>query len=125
MPEKNTNLELDMCFDVIDHCCESMVIDLGALLIIPFQRLAYFRNKPLLLTQDEFDLLVILARYAGYIVGRDQLQRELRRNALRLFRHELDRWINQIRIKMGDNVKAPRWLKAVGGAGYMLVPLVR
>lgn len=73
------------------------------------------------LTGVEFDLLVALARRAGRVISRDALLSESGRGDAMVGERAIDVHISHLRQKLGDDPRAPRLLKTVRGAGYVLV----
>ncbi|MFM9917665.1 MAG: response regulator [Rhizobacter sp.] len=76
------------------------------------------------LTAGEFDLLCVLARHAGRVLSRDFLLEQTRGREAAPFDRTIDVQIGRLRRKLDDDPDDPRIIKAVRGAGYMLVPAV-
>ncbi|MCB9507455.1 MAG: response regulator transcription factor [Myxococcales bacterium] len=72
------------------------------------------------LTSTEFDLLWALASPAGRVRSRDALMRSVHDSDEAVFDRAIDVLVSRVRAKLGDDPKAPRWIKTVRGAGYML-----
>jgi two-component system, OmpR family, response regulator len=72
-------------------------------------------------TGVEFDLLVALARRAGRVVSREALLAEAGRDGAMVGERAVDVHVSHLRRKIGDDPNAPRLLKTVRGAGYVLV----
>jgi DNA-binding response OmpR family regulator len=79
-------------------------------------------GREVALTSYEFALLRTLAERAGRVLSREQLL-ELARGAggaEEAFERSIDVAISKLRQKLGDDARAPRYLKTVRGAGYVL-----
>ena len=76
------------------------------------------------LTAGEFDLLCVLARHPGRVLSRDFLLEQTRGREAAPFDRTIDVQIGRLRRKLDDDTDDPRIIKAVRGAGYVLVPVV-
>jgi two-component system OmpR family response regulator len=72
------------------------------------------------LTGLEFDLLVALAKRAGRVLPRDALLEAAGRGDVVVSERTVDVHISHLRSKLGDEPRAPRWIKTVRGVGYVL-----
>jgi two-component system, OmpR family, response regulator len=72
------------------------------------------------LTSYEFALLRALAERSGRVLSREQLLDLARGGAEEAFDRSIDVQISKLRQKLGDDARAPRYLKTIRGAGYML-----
>jgi len=72
------------------------------------------------LTAYEFELLAALARAAGRVLSREQLLDALKGAAYETFDRSIDVHISKLRGKLEADPKAPRLIKTVRGAGYVL-----
>jgi len=72
------------------------------------------------LTAFEFDLLVALARRPGRVVPREVLLEEAGRGDVTVSDRTVDVHVSHLRRKLGDDPRAPRLIKTVRGAGYVL-----
>ncbi|WP_457974119.1 response regulator transcription factor [Arthrobacter sp. D1-17] len=84
-------------------------------------------GRPLELTRTEFDLLHIILRQGKRVVTKAELARHLQLEDLgpgRPRKVDPDRvievHIGNLRRKLGDNARSPKWLKTVRGLGYTL-----
>jgi DNA-binding response OmpR family regulator len=91
----------------------ALVLNLGA-------RAARLGERSLPLTQFEFELLAVLARAAGRVLSRDYLMETLRGTEFDSFDRSIDVHVSRLRYKLGDDPKAPRFIKTVRGVGYVL-----
>jgi len=89
--------------------------------IEPSSRTAALNDTPLDLTPIEFDLLLCLARAAGRVLSRDQLLDAVAGRDYEVFDRSIDVHISGLRRKLGDDAKAPRFIKTVRAAGYMFL----
>ncbi len=94
---------------------------IGPLRIHPESRTAVLDDKPMVLTPVEFDLLLSLARARGRVRSREQLLDEIRDRNFDVFDRSIDVHISALRRKLGDDAKAPRFIRTLRSAGYMLV----
>jgi DNA-binding response OmpR family regulator len=84
-------------------------------------RVVTMDDKPLDLTPVEFDLLSCLMRARGRIKSREQVLEEIRDRNYEVFDRSIDVHISALRKKLGDDPKAPRYIRTVRTAGYMLI----
>ena len=90
----------------------------GDLMIDPSKREVYKKKKLLTLTSTEFNLLWLLASQPGIVFSRDRLLEELRNRELELFDRSIDAHISNVRKKIEDSPKSPRYILTVWGTGY-------
>ena len=86
------------------------------------RRLVDAAGSEVVLTTGEFELLQVLARHAGRVLSRDFLLEQTRGREAAPFDRTIDVLIGRLRRKLGDNAAEPQLIKAVRGAGYVLVP---
>jgi len=96
-------------------------IAIGELRVQTGSRTVLLGNEPLLLTPVEYDLLCSLARAPGRVRTREQLLDEIRERDYDVFDRSIDVHISLLRKKLGDDPKAPRYIRTVRSAGYMLL----
>ena len=77
-----------------------------------------------MLTTGEFDLLHAFARHPGRVLSRDFLLEQTNRRESGPFDRTVDVQVGRLRKKLGDDAEAPRFIKSVRNAGYILVPPV-
>lgn len=85
-------------------------------------RRAFIADRELHLTAKEFDMLRVLVRDAGSVVGREQLMREVWRedwdpNSASSTK-TLDMHVSWLRRKLGDDAAHPRYIMTVRGMGF-------
>jgi DNA-binding response OmpR family regulator len=71
------------------------------------------------LTSYQFDLLVALAARAGRVLSREQLIDAVKGAALDPFDRSIDVHIGRLRVAIEDDVRQPRRVITVRGAGYV------
>jgi len=98
---------------------EELVV--GGLRILTGPHLASLDDEPLGLTPVEYDLLLALARAKGRVKTREMLLEDIRDRQYEAFDRSIDVHISSLRRKLGDDPKAPRYIRTVRAAGYMLV----
>jgi len=96
-------------------------IVVGPLHISPSTRVATLDDAPLPLTPVEFDILAALARAKGRVKSRERLLQEIRDREWEVFDRSIDMHISALRKKLGDDVRAPRFIRTLRSAGYMLL----
>ena len=97
---------------------EEVVVD--CLRIDPQQRTAWFETEEVDLTTAEFDLLYFLASHAGNVLSRQVIFQEIMGMRYDGLDRSIDLRISRLRKKLGDDSTAPRKIKSIRGAGYML-----
>jgi two-component system OmpR family response regulator len=90
----------------------------GDLTIDTAKREVYKKKELLTLTSTEFNLLWLLASQPGIVFSRDRLLEELRNRELELFDRSIDAHISNVRKKIEDSPKSPRYILTVWGTGY-------
>lgn len=95
-------------------------VAVGDLYIDPSSHSAALAGQALLLTRQEFDLLLALARASGRVKSREQLLLEVADRDFEGFDRSIDVHISSLRKKLADDAKSPRWIETVRGVGYML-----
>jgi len=91
------------------------------LTVRPDEREAYLDDRPLGLSGMEFDLLLLLARHPGKKFARDEIQSHLQGIEAGAYGRSVDVLVSRLRAKLGDDPKAPRYLKSVRGLGYVFL----
>jgi DNA-binding response OmpR family regulator len=71
------------------------------------------------LTSYQFELLLTLARHAGRVLSREALMDLLKNQRLEAFDRSIDVQISRIRAAIEDDLKKPRRVITVRGAGYV------
>jgi DNA-binding response OmpR family regulator len=73
------------------------------------------------LTTNEYNALALLMRHAGQVLDRDQILQTLRGMDSDAFNRSVDITMSRVRQKLGDNPKAPIFIKTIWGTGYMFI----
>jgi two-component system OmpR family response regulator/two-component system response regulator RstA len=94
----------------------------GKLKIIRDAKAVFYRDQPVPLTANEFDVLWLLASSAGQVISRDQLVSELRGFEYDGFDRSIDIRISRLRKKLSDNADQPYRIKTVWARGYLFSP---
>lgn len=84
-------------------------------------REAFLDGKNLSLTTNEFNALAYLTRNPGKALDRDALMQELRGLESESFNRSVDITMSRLRQKLGDDPKAPEFIKTVWGEGYLFM----
>jgi len=95
-------------------------VTVGELYVDPGSHSAFLRSEPLLLTRQEFELLLALIRAPGRVKTRESLLLEVAERDFETFDRSIDVHISSLRKKLGDDAKKPRWIETVRGVGYLL-----
>jgi two-component system, OmpR family, response regulator len=90
-----------------------LVLNLGAMT-------GAMAGRPLHLTTYEFKILHVLGERQGRVVSREQLLQLAQGSAENSFDRSIDLMISRLRQKLQDDPRAPKLLRTVRGAGYML-----
>ena len=93
-------------------------LEVGALTLWPEKRRAEWRGRELHLTSIEFNVLEVLMRNAGRVVGKDEISEQALGRPLARFDRSIDVHLSSIRQKLGDGGKL---IRTVRGLGYHLV----
>lgn len=81
-------------------------------------RRAYYDGDEIQLTPKEFDLLRVLMREDGNVIGRDELMREVWDPEWYGSTKTLDMHVSVLRRKLGDDAHNPRHIQTVRGVGF-------
>ncbi len=92
--------------------------DSGGLTIDTQARRVFVDGNELQLTAKEFDLLRVLVREQGKVVGREQLMREVWETQWFGSTKTLDMHVSVLRRKLGDDATNPRFISTVRGVGF-------
>jgi two-component system phosphate regulon response regulator OmpR len=84
-------------------------------------RTARLDGRPLDLTTAEFELLGLLVRHRGRVLGRDRIMALSRGSDRDAFDRSIDVLVSRLRGKLGDDARRPRFIKTVHGAGYSFI----
>lgn len=93
---------------------DRLAIDIG-------KRQIFLDGVPIELTTNEFTALALLARHPGKVMDRDRILQELRGIDSDAFNRSVDITMSRLRQKLGDDPKAPTYIKTVWGTGYVFI----
>jgi len=79
---------------------------------------ASLAGKPLDLTPTEFDLLLVLMQNLGRAFTRLDLLDRIQGDAYEGYERTIDAHIKNLRAKLGDDPRHPRYIQTVYGVGY-------
>jgi two-component system, OmpR family, alkaline phosphatase synthesis response regulator PhoP len=72
------------------------------------------------LTRTEFDILVALAGHPGRVYTRMQLMEAAQGDAFEGYERTIDAHVKNLRRKLGDDPREPRFVRTVFGVGYKM-----
>jgi len=93
----------------------------GALTIDQAAREVRCDDRPVALTRSEFDLLAALARSPGRVASRFELITRVQGYDHEGYERTIDAHVKNLRRKLGDDPRAPRFVATVTGVGYKLL----
>jgi DNA-binding response OmpR family regulator len=105
----------------LDRAAEPAEIVLGGLVVNLASRSVAVDGVETKLTRKEFDVLALLARHAGRLVGHRQVLTTIWGPAHAEDTHYLRIAIGHIRDKLGDDAADPRFIITEPGVGYRLI----
>jgi two-component system, OmpR family, response regulator RstA len=111
------------CGEQLDNAPQPERLHFGALQLHRRERLTLLGQRPLALTDGEFEVLWLLALRAGHAVARADLVRRLRGLEYQRDDRSIDCRVYRIRAKLGDNDPASRHIRTVRNSGYLFSPL--
>lgn len=95
-----------------------LIFDKGRFKIYLEERMVQINNHEISLTPNEFDLLYQLALAPGRVFSRDQLIEAVMGIDFDGFDRTIDVHIKNLRKKIEEDTKNPRYIKTVTGVGY-------
>ena len=95
------------------------VLRFGRLALDPGARSVRIDGEERALTAYQFDLLLAMAGRAGRVLTREQLMDAVKGESLDAFDRSIDVHIARIRAAIEDDVKKPKRIVTVRGAGYV------
>ena len=99
---------------------ESASLRVGDLVIDRDRREVRAGDRSAELTRSEFDILATLAAHPGRVYTRLQLLEAASGDAFEGYERTVDAHVKNIRRKLGDDPKRPRYIRTVIGVGYKL-----
>jgi len=94
------------------------ILDFGDLVIDISGHKVLVEGKEVDLTASEFKLLTTLARYPGRVYTRMELVEKVLGYDFEGYERTIDSHVKNLRAKLGDDPRNPRWLYTVHGVGY-------
>lgn len=94
------------------------IIRFGLLEIDSLRHQVAFNGQAIELTPTEFKILELLAKKPGQVFSRLQIVDAVQGYAFEGFERTIDAHVKNLRRKIGDNPKEPRYIQTVYGIGY-------
>ncbi len=94
------------------------VLEFGELTIDVSGHKALVNGEEVDLTASEFKLLTTLSRYPGRVYSRMELVEKVLGYDFEGYERTIDSHVKNLRAKLGDNPRDPKWLHTVHGVGY-------
>jgi two-component system alkaline phosphatase synthesis response regulator PhoP len=94
------------------------VIDLGALVVDSERRSVTVDGEAVDLTRTEFEILATMAAHPGRVYTRLQLLEAVSGDAFEGYERTIDAHVKNLRKKLGDDPREPRFVRTIFGVGY-------
>lgn len=102
----------------IDSEPQREVLDFGGLTIDLNGHKVLVNDEEVDLTASEFKLLTTLSRYPGRVYSRMELVEQALGYDFEGYERTIDSHVKNLRAKIGDDPRNPRWIYTVHGVGY-------
>lgn len=102
----------------IDSEPQREVLDFGGLTIDLDGHKVLVNDEEVDLTASEFKLLTTLSRYPGRVYSRMELVEKVLGYDFEGYERTIDSHVKNLRAKIGDDPRNPRWIYTVHGVGY-------
>ena len=102
----------------IDSEPQREVLDFGGLTIDLNGHKVLVNDEEVDLTASEFKLLTTLSRYPGRVYSRMELDEKVLGYDFEGYERTIDSHVKNLRAKIGDDPRNPRWIYTVHGVGY-------
>lgn len=102
----------------IDSEPQREVLDFGGLTIDLNGHKVLVNDEEVDLTASEFKLLATLSRYPGRVYSRMELVEKVLGYDFEGYERTIDSHVKNLRAKIGDDPRNPRWIYTVHGVGY-------
>jgi two-component system alkaline phosphatase synthesis response regulator PhoP len=79
-------------------------------------------GEPVGLTRTEFEILTTMAAHPGRVYSRMQLMEAAQGDAFEGYERTVDAHVKNLRRKLGDDPRHPKWVLTVFGVGYKIEP---
>jgi len=99
---------------------DTATLRVGDMTVDPDSRTVELAGSPITLTRTEFDLLTVMAARPGRVYSRMQLMEAAQGFAFEGYERTIDAHVKNLRRKLGDDPKEPRYIQTVFGVGYKL-----
>jgi len=93
-------------------------VRIGELSIDPERRAVAVQGRDVELTRTEFDILAAMAAHPGRVYSRLRLLEIATGDAFEGYERTIDAHVKNIRKKLGEDPRAPRYVHTVFGVGY-------
>jgi two-component system response regulator CpxR len=94
-------------------------LNLGPVKLAAAARTVSVRGRPVVLTGTEFNILAMLMREAGHVVGKDAIAHAVLGRALRPFDRSIDVHISKLRRKLGTAADGDSLIHTIQRGGYL------
>lgn len=94
------------------------LLEFGELAIDVSGHKVFLNGEEIDLTASEFKLLTTLSRYPGRAYTRMELVEKVLGYDYEGYERTIDSHVKNLRAKLGDNPRDPKWLRTVHGVGY-------
>ncbi|HET6351658.1 MAG TPA: response regulator transcription factor [Coriobacteriia bacterium] len=98
------------------------VVRVGELILDHGRRTVMLGGEEIDLTRTEFDILATMAGHPGRVYSRLQLMEAASGEAYEGYERTIDAHVKNIRRKLGEDPKQPRYVHTVFGVGYKVQP---
>ncbi len=96
----------------------SGVMRVGDLVVDTTRRVVEVAGREIALTRTEFEILATMAAHPGRVYSRLQLLEAVSGDAFEGYERTIDAHVKNIRKKLGEDPRAPRYVHTVFGVGY-------
>jgi DNA-binding response OmpR family regulator len=90
----------------------------GELLVDQARRQALFKGTEIVLTRDEYFILTLLMSRPAKIFTREEILQKVKGDDYEGFDRSIDTHIKNLRAKLGDDPRSPKYIVTVYGMGY-------
>jgi DNA-binding response OmpR family regulator len=94
------------------------VLAVGGLTLDPSRRVVSVDGSTIPLTRTEFEILAMMAAHPGRVYTRLQLLEAASGDAFEGYERTIDAHVKNLRRKLGEDPRAPRYVHTVFGVGY-------
>lgn len=105
-----------------DLAPESTILRAGNLVLERESYVVTQNGEPIDLTRSEFELLAVLMERPGRVYTRMELLDRMQGEAFAPYERTIDVHVKNIRAKIGDDSRKPRYIETIYGVGYRMIP---